>query len=95
MTSTDIETATVATGVWQYDGHLDEAVRVVALPFDYWHAMAEADQQLEPGEEPEPKGDGGLLYYAYFTQIDGPGFPTIIQAKGFAQSKVRSEIRWN
>lgn len=95
MTDNEIEAATVATGTWQYGGSSQMQVRIICLTFDYWYAVAEADQRLAEGELPEPFGEDGLLYYAHFVQIDGPAFPTVIQAKGFAQSKVQSEIRWN
>jgi hypothetical protein len=95
MTNDEIEAATVATGKWQYGGSGQMPVRIIALAFDYWYAVAEADQQLAEGERPEPLGEDGLLYYAHFSQVDGPAYRTVIQAKGFAQSKVQSEIRWD
>lgn len=85
---------TVAVGQWKYDGTVDQAVRVVGLSFDYFYSLAEADGQLEPGEKPEPMGPDGLLYYVVFAHVDSPGFPTVLQAKGYAQSKVQSEVRW-
>ena len=85
----------MAVGQWHYaEGH-EEAVRIIGLHYDYWYAVAEADGQLDPDEQPQPLGDEGLLYYAHFAQIAGSGFPTVIQAKGYAQSMVRSPIRWD
>ncbi|MCH1991063.1 hypothetical protein L7Q18_32870 [Achromobacter xylosoxidans] len=95
MTDNEIEAATVAKGTWQYGGSGLMPVRIIGLTFDSGYAIAEADQQLIEGEQPEPLGEQGLLYYAYFSQISGPAFPTVIQAKGFAQSMVRSEINWS
>lgn len=94
MTDDEANAATVETGVWRYGEDGEMPVRIIGIAFDYWYAVGEADQQLIEGEQPEPMGEQGLLYYPFFTQIDGPGFPTIIQAKGFAQSKVQSEINW-
>ncbi len=94
MTEAELENATVANGRWHYDEGHDQRVRIVGLPYDYWYAVGQADEQLEPDEEPQPLGDAGLLYYPYFAQVEGPGFPTVIQAKGYAQSKVGSLIRW-
>lgn len=85
---------TVAQGVWKYDDAVDQPVRIVGLPYDYWYSMGEADDQLEAGETPEPLGPDGLLYYVVFAQLGGPGFPTMPKAKAYARSQIRSEIRW-
>ncbi len=93
MTDDRWDDVTVAVGKWRYDGAADEVVRIVGLPFDYHYSLAEADDQLEPGEKPEPLGPDGLLYYVVFAQLGGPGFPTVLQAKGYAQSSaVRSQV---
>jgi hypothetical protein len=95
MTDEEVEKATVATGRWLYAGEAPSLVRILGLSYDYWFALGEAEGQLQEGEEPEALGTEGLLYYPFFTQIDGPGFPTVIQAKGYAQSKVQSAINWD
>ena len=95
MTEEELEEATVAIGLWHYDEGHEKPVRIIGLPFDYWYAVGEANGHLEPDEQPEPLGDEGVLYYPYFAEIAGPGFPTLLQAKGYAQSKVRSPIRWD
>lgn len=94
MTDVRWDDATVAVGNWTYDGAVEEAVRIVGLPFDYHYLLAETDEQLEPDEKAEPLGPEGLLYYVVFAELAGPGFPTILQAKGYAQSQVQSEVRW-
>ncbi len=91
----DVDAVTVALGSWVYDDPSTLPARVIALRFDYWHSLAEADGDLEEDEKPEPFGPEGLLYYAYLGQIRGPGFPTILQAKGYAQSLVRHPIAWS
>jgi hypothetical protein len=95
MTDDELERSTIAVGHWRYAEDHDEAVRIVGLSFDYWFSVGEADGQLDLDEQAQPLGDQGLLYYPYFAQIDGPGFPTVIQAKGYAQSKIRVPIRWD
>lgn len=94
MDQKDIERLTITTGLWRYNNEVDEVVRIIGLPYDYWYAMGEADGNLAPDEIAEALGDLGLLYYAYFASVDGPGFPTVLQAQGYAQSKVRQQIRW-
>lgn len=78
MTEEELKRATVAEGRWHYDAGHDKPVRVIGLDYDYWYAVGEADERLEADEEPKPLGEEGLLYYPFFTEIDGPGFPTII-----------------
>jgi hypothetical protein len=95
MTEEELREVTVATGRWLYDGTAEECVCIIGLPYDYWYAIGEQDGQLHEDETPEPLGPEGLLYYAYFAGIAGRGYPTIIQAKGYAQSKVQSLIRWH
>ena len=95
MIEEEMRRDTVATGRWLYDGAVQKSVRIIGLPYDYWYAMGEQDGQLEPEEVPEPLGPEGLLYYPSFAGIDGPAYPTIIQAKGYAQSKVQSPIEWD
>jgi hypothetical protein len=84
----------VASGTWLYDGTASLPVWVVALDYDYWFALGAADDLLEPGEEPTPLGPDGLLYYPSFRSIDGPGYPTIVQAKADAQARLTVPINW-
>ena len=95
MTDEELQKATVAVGHWLYGGTVEMTVRVIGLPYDYWYSVGEADGRLEEDEAPEPLGQDALIYYPYFTQIDGPGHPTVLQAKGYAQSKVQVPIRWD
>ena len=85
----------ISTGHWRYAEAVDETVQILGLPYDYWYAMGEQDGNLETDEKLTPLGSEGMLYYAHFAQIEGPGYPTIVQAKGYAQSLVQSEIRWS
>ena len=85
---------TVAVGSLKFDGTADMPVRIVGLPYDYFYSLAEADGHLEPNEEPCKLGPEGLLYYVVFAELAGPSFPTILQAKGYAQSQVQSPISW-
>lgn len=85
---------TVADGLWIYDGVTETPVSVISLPFDYWYELAKADEHLDAGEEPEPLGPEGVLYYASFTGVDSPGYPTVLQAKAAAQVKLKVAIVW-
>jgi hypothetical protein len=86
----------VAHGTWLYDGAAPQPVRIVALAFDYWYALGEADDQLEPNEKPAPLGPDGVLYYASFGEgrVDSSGCTTIADAKAAAQERLGSPIRW-
>ena len=55
-------------GVWLYDGTAKKPVDIVGLPYDWWFSMAEADDMLEPGEEPMPLNEKGFLYYVRFRE---------------------------
>ncbi|TYT26470.1 hypothetical protein FZO89_09490 [Luteimonas viscosa] len=93
----------IRVGSWLYGGSVDTPVDIVALDYDYWYKLGEADCALEPGETPEPLGQGGFLYYARFrhaletsepTWPDSPGYSTIAQAVAHAESKVTGGIVW-
>lgn len=53
-------------GTWLYDGTTEKPVDIVGPPYDWWFCLAEADDVLEPGEEPSPLMEKGLLYYVRF-----------------------------
>ena len=93
----------VAKGTWLYGGTVDTPVDVVALDYDWWHCLDEADAQLEPGQEPTPTGPDGCLYYVRFkwalelsepTWPDSSGYPQLQDAMQYAESKVVGGIRW-
>jgi hypothetical protein len=93
----------VRRGRWLYAGSAEQPVDVVGLPYDFWFELAEADEQLEPGETAQELGDDGLLYYARFrlagetstpTWPDSGGYPTIDEAMSAAQERVPTVIRW-
>ena len=84
----------VAQGTWLYDGAAEKPVAIISLPFDYWYELGKADDQLEPGEEPNPLGPLGVLYYASFTFIDSAGYLTIGEAKEAAQARLSAPIHW-
>lgn len=52
------------------------AVDVVALDYDWWHSLAEADGQLEPSEQPMPLGPDGWIYYGRLKDVGKPDEPT-------------------
>jgi len=93
----------VLTGTWLYDGLVEKAVDIVALEYDWWHSLAEADGQLEEGETPLPLGPDGCLYYVRFqralnpaesTWVDSYGHQTLSGAMAAAEDKVVGKIGW-
>jgi hypothetical protein len=93
---TTISRPTVAVGTWLYSETTPQPVCIIAMAFDYWHFLAEADGQLELDEEPTPLGPEGFLYYASFLGgVDSSGFPTVEEAKLAAQCRVPTPIVWS
>lgn len=93
----------VKSGVWRYDGSVDESVDIVALDFDFWHEIAKADGTLEEGEEPQHLSVEGQLYYVRFvhagelaepTWVDSVGHQSIADALVCAEGRVPEPIRW-
>ena len=94
----------VRSGRWLYDGAVSQPVDIVGLGYDFWYEIGRADDQLEPGERPQPLDADGLLYYLRFRQagdtetptwVDSPGYSTIEQAMSAAQEKAPSDITWS
>ena len=94
----------VRTGTWLYDGLIEKAVDVIALQYDWWYSLAEADSQLEEGEMPLSLGPDGCLYYVRFQKALDPSEPTWVDSRGeielsgamqSAEAKVVGGIRWN
>lgn len=93
----------IQSGAWLYDNTVEKPVDIIGLTFDFWYDLALADDVLDPGEEPEPLGADGMLYYVRFqlagsqsmpTAVDSVGHPTVAQAKSVADEKVGSSIVW-
>lgn len=93
----------VRSGTWRYAGSVDRPVDVVALPYDFWHELGAVDDQLEPGETPQPLGADGVLFYVRFqragelttpTWPDSAGYPTIESAVQAAEARVPGGITW-
>ena len=94
----------VRTGTWLYDGTVARPVDIVALDFDWWYQLAEADGDLEPDEKPIEPDAQGWIYYVRFkrasdtsepTWVDSFGDRTIEEAMSAAQAKVQAPIQWN
>ena len=94
----------VREGVWIYDGSVAQPVDIVALDFDFWFTIAEADGALEADEAPQAFGPDGWLYYHRFTRagdrseptwVDSPGYATIDEAVVSAEARVPSPIVWS
>ena len=86
-----------------YDDCVAMPVDIVALDCDWWYELSKADDQLEPGEEPEPLTAEGFLYYARFkyagedslpTWVESAGRRTIDAAMRDAEEKVPGDILW-
>jgi hypothetical protein len=82
---------------------LDRPVDVVALQFDWWFELAQADGMLGEDEQPQQLGPDGCLYYARFqhagttlspTSVDTPGYQTLSEAMRAAEAKVQGGIQW-
>lgn len=94
----------VATGAWHYDDAVSMPVQVVRLDYDFWYAIAEADETLEPGEVPGLNDDGYLFYVRFQTANaegttpsfwpDSPGFASAVDAKLSAEARVPNPITW-
>ncbi len=93
----------VKIGFWLYDNLVEKPVDVIALDYDYWYKLYEADGFLDPGDEPEKMGPEGKLYYVRFQSAlekdlrfspDSQGFQTIEKAMLAAEAKVTGKINW-
>src|SRR6218665_3648384 len=93
----------VRTGTSHYDGTVESPVDVVALDYDWWFRLAEADGLLDEGEEPCEMGTDGFLYYVRLRDalkrsmpiwVESQGHRTPLEAMRDAESKVRGGIRW-
>ncbi|MDX2705769.1 hypothetical protein PV350_23325 [Streptomyces sp. PA03-6a] len=93
----------VATGVWLYDGTVSTTVRVVMLDYDFWHAIGEADGNLQPGEAPDLNEEGRLYYVQHLPGWpagdrsfwpDTDGFHTLADAVAAAELTVPGPISW-
>jgi hypothetical protein len=93
----------VRTGTWVYDDASRQKVDVVALDYDFWFAIGEADDALEPGEQAMPLGPDGCLYYVRFqhagdrttpTWVDSGGCESLEEAMAFAEGRTSSAIEW-
>lgn len=88
----------VKSGSWTYAGKVEKPVDVVGLSFDFWFEIARLDEQLEPGDKPQPLDDAGLIYYIRFqyagqtsepTWPDSIGYGTIDAAMLSAEARSR------
>lgn len=93
----------VATGTWLYAGAAPSPVSIVRLDYDFWHAVAAADGDLEPDEVPS-LNDAGHTYYVRFRSAesirssrfwpDSVGHLTLEAAKLAAAQRVSGTVRW-
>lgn len=95
----------VRSGRWQYGDDVDKPVDIVALTYDFWFELAEADEQLDPGEIPTQLGAEGVLFYVRFrhageastpTWPDSGGLPTLDAAMTAAEERIApTTIIWD
>jgi hypothetical protein len=78
-------------------------VDIIALDYDWWHSLAAADGQLEPGEEAMPLGADGFVYYGRIKEAlksqeptwpDTFGHVTAAAAMQALALKLGKAIRW-
>jgi len=93
----------VASGLWVYDGIIRAPVRVVELDYDFWYAVAEADDELEHDEHPQ-LNDHGRLYYVLYQPgwsegqdfwPDSAGFERLEDAVAAAEARVPGVVTWD
>jgi hypothetical protein len=85
-----------------YDGTVPTPVRVVELDYDFWYVIAEADDELEPGEHPQLNDDGRLYYVRYRPGWserqdfwpDSVGFERLEDAVAAAEAAVPGVVTW-
>lgn len=91
----------VLRGKWLYDNSVYQPVQIFVIDYDYYYEIAKADEQLEPGEEPElnEKGEMYMIkwndkpdFNSYGTTEYG-GF-TLEEAKKKVEAKV-SGVEWD
>ncbi len=79
------------------------AVDIIGLDYDWWHSLAAADDQLEPGEEPMPMGPDGWLHYGRVGEAGQPeeptwpdtsGHQTAEEAAAALVAKLGRAVRW-
>ena len=78
-------------------------VDIIALDYDWWHSLAEADNQLDPGEEPMPLNSQGCIYYGRIRQAlqneeptwpDTFGHATVEDAMRAIEINIGKTVRW-
>ena len=93
----------VRQGTWLYDSVARRPVDIVALDYDFWFSLGEADDRLGPGEQPQALGPDGCLYYVRFRRAGDPATPTWVDSGGFesvdeamatAKAKSPAPISW-
>jgi hypothetical protein len=90
----------VLRGKWLYDNCVYQPVQIFVLDYDYYHEIAKADGQLEPGDEPylNEKGEMYMIKwddnpdFQAFGPIDSGGL-TLEEAKNKVEEQV-SGVVW-
>ena len=91
----------IRSGTWLYDGMVPTDVHIVCQNYDYWYSLGQADNNLEPDEQPKRNSDG-VIYYVLFGAVQderpfgvrGSGFMSAEDAASWAATQVPSPIQW-
>jgi hypothetical protein len=87
-----------------YDELVPMPVRVVKLDYDFWYAVAEADDELMHDEHPQLNDDGRLYYVLYrpgwsegqdYFWPDSDGFKRLEDAVASAEARVPGVVTWD
>ena len=92
----------VQTGTWLYDGTVPTGVHIVCQNYDYWHSLGQADNNLEPDEQPTLNSEGHIYYVLFGTAptehpfgVRGLGFMSVGDAAAWAVTQVPNPIQWH
>jgi hypothetical protein len=91
----------VAEGTWTYGGSTQKRVWIVEADYDFWHEVAAADRDLEPGEHPDLNIDGVTYYVAFKAPAEGRfwpdrgGFRSQQDARRAAEDSSPSAVEWD
>lgn len=92
----------VAHGAWHYSDGVWLPVRVIESTYDFWYALAKADGDLDPDENPERNADG-LAYYVIVRPYtpgesfwaDSQGFMSLDEARRGAEEMLPGPVDWS
>jgi hypothetical protein len=90
----------IQRGRWLYNGQILKGVRILAINYDYWYEVEEADGLDMSDEEPALNEQGEMYVIdwmnASFTQRESfsVGHLDLAETLALAQSVVKQSIEW-